>query len=375
MIFLDSGATTLQKPPSVTRAMAQAVRTMASPGRGGYRASAKAAETVFRCRETAVKLFHVSSPEQVVLTSSASHGLNIAIRSLAKAGGRAVISGYEHNAVTRTLASIPNLQVDVAQGSLFQPEELLENFQKLLPGADLAVCCHVSNVFGYLLPLEEIAQLCHLYGVPLVVDAAQSAGCIPLSMEKLGAEYLAMPGHKGLYGPQGTGLLLCSPDAKPIPIITGGTGSNSLVQEMPDFLPDRLEAGTHNVPGAAGLTAGMEFVLSKGEERILRHEQTLRQQMAKAVQTIQGIQGIESPNPALQTGVLSLVPEKMDVEEVGEALARRGICVRAGYHCAPLAHKSGGTIEKGTVRLSFSAFNVAQEVRQTAEVLGEIMRG
>jgi selenocysteine lyase/cysteine desulfurase len=258
---------------------------------------------------------------------------------------------------------------------LFQPEELLENFQKLLPGADLAVCCHVSNVFGYLLPLEEIAQLCHLYGVPLVVDAAQSAGCIPLSMEKLGAEYLAMPGHKGLYGPQGTGLLLCSPDAKPIPIITGGTGSNSLVQEMPDFLPDRLEAGTHNVPGAAGLTAGMEFVLSKGEERILRHEQTLRQQMAKAVQTIQGIQGIESPNPALQTGVLSLVPEKMDVEEVGEALARRGICVRAGYHCAPLAHKSGGTIEKGTVRLSFSAFNVAQEVRQTAEVLGEIMRG
>lgn len=375
MIFLDSGATTLQKPPSVTRAMAQAVRTMASPGRGGYRASAKAAETVFRCRETAVKLFHVSSPEQVVLTSSASHGLNIAIRSLGKAGGRAVISGYEHNAVTRTLASIPNLQVDVAQGSLFQPEELLENFQKLLPGADLAVCCHVSNVFGYLLPLEEIAQLCHLYGVPLVVDAAQSAGCIPLSMEKLGAEYLAMPGHKGLYGPQGTGLLLCSPDAKPIPIITGGTGSNSLVQEMPDFLPDRLEAGTHNVPGAAGLTAGMEFVLSKGEERILRHEQTLRQQMAKAVQTIQGIQGIESPNPALQTGVLSLVPEKMDVEEVGEALARRGICVRAGYHCAPLAHKSGGTIEKGTVRLSFSAFNVAQEVRQTAEVLGEIMRG
>jgi selenocysteine lyase/cysteine desulfurase len=355
--------------------MAQAVRTMASPGRGGYRASAKAAETVFRCRETAVKLFHVSSPEQVVLTSSASHGLNIAIRSLGKAGGRAVISGYEHNAVTRTLASIPNLQVDVAQGSLFQPEELLENFQKLLPGADLAVCCHVSNVFGYLLPLEEIAQLCHLYGVPLVVDAAQSAGCIPLSMEKLGAEYLAMPGHKGLYGPQGTGLLLCSPDAKPIPIITGGTGSNSLVQEMPDFLPDRLEAGTHNVPGAAGLTAGMEFVLSKGEERILRHEQTLRQQMAKAVQTIQGIQGIESPNPALQTGVLSLVPEKMDVEEVGEALARRGICVRAGYHCAPLAHKSGGTIEKGTVRLSFSAFNVAQEVRQTAEVLGEIMRG
>lgn len=372
MIFLDSAATTLQKPPAVPRAVARAIQSMASPGRGSYPAAALAADTVFRCRETAAKLFQAEGPEQVVLTSSATHGLNIAIRTLAKGRGRAVISCFEHNAVTRTLADLPAVQVDVARGRLFQPEELVESFARLLPGADFAVCCHVSNVFGYILPLEEIASLCRQYQVPLVVDAAQSAGCIPLSMKELGAAYLAMPGHKGLYGPQGTGLLICGPEAQPAPLLTGGTGSNSLQQEMPDFLPDRLEAGTHNVPGAAGLTAGMEFVLAKGERTIGRHEQALRMQLARAISRLPDLYLLESPRPELQAGVLSFVSKSRDSEEIGEALGSRGICVRSGLHCAPLAHESAGTIQTGTVRVSFSAFNRSWEVRQLASTLAAL---
>lgn len=373
MIFLDSAATTLQKPPSVARAMTFAMQSAASPGRGGHPAAAKAAELVYECRETAAKLFQAAGPEQVVLTSNATHALNIAIRSLAKENGRAVISGYEHNAVTRTLHSLP-VRVDVAQGRLFRPEEMVESFARLLPGADFAVCTHVSNVFGYILPLEEIAELCRKNGVPLVVDAAQSAGCLPLSMEQLGAEYLAMPGHKGLYGPQGTGLLICAQNAAPLPLLAGGTGSNSLEQAMPDFLPDRLEAGTHNVPGAAGLTAGMRFVMEKGVKNIAAHEQALRAELARLLAKMPEYYAMESPWPEHQSGVLSIVSMEKDVEELGEELGQQGICVRSGYHCAPLAHKSAGTLRTGTVRVSFSAFNRRQEVYRLAAALAKMQQ-
>lgn len=369
MIFLDSGATTLQKPRAVQEAVFRAIGTAASPGRGSYRAAERGADLVFQCRETAAELFHAPGPEQVILTSNATHALNIALRSLAKPGLRGVISGYEHNAVTRTLASIPGLRVDVAQGRLFRPEELLESWKKLLPGADFAVCCHVSNVFGYILPLEEISGLCRENGVPLVVDAAQSAGVLPLDMERLGCAYLAMPGHKGLYGPQGTGLLLCSSQAQTVPLMTGGTGSSSLEQNMPDFLPDRLEAGTHNVPGAAGLTEGMRFVKKKTERVICQHEQRLRRRLASELARLKELTVMESPDPALQTGVLSFTSRRLDPEEIGQRLGAAGICVRAGYHCAPQAHRSAGTLKTGTVRVSFSAFNHEREVEELVRVL------
>lgn len=362
MIFLDSSATTLQKPRNVAEAVYRAMGTAASPGRGSYQAAEQAAEVVYRCRKTAAELFHVPSPEQVVLTSNATHALNIALRSLLKKGGRVVISGYEHNAVTRTLASMQGVRVDVAHGSLFHPDELLESYKKLLPHADAAVCCHVSNVFGYILPLKEIASLCQEYGVPLVVDASQSAGVLPLDMTRLKAAYIAMPGHKGLYGPQGTGLLLCGETVMPQPLLTGGTGSSSLDLKMPDYLPDRLEAGTHNVCGTAGLTEGMRFVRKMTEKAICDHETALRQRAAAGLGKIKGVKVLESPDPRLQTGVLSFLCDRYDPEEVGQRLGAMGICVRAGYHCAPLAHESAGTLKTGTVRASFSAFNRVGEV-------------
>lgn len=360
MIYLDSAATTLQKPPAVAQAMAKAVNTLASPGRGGYPAAMEAARTAFSCRELAAGLFDVEAPEQVVFTSSATHGLNIAIRSLVKPGGTVVISGYEHNAVTRTLASIPEVKVRVARAALFRPAEMVEAFRQALDETVSAViCCHVSNVFGYVLPAEAVAALCRQRGIPFILDAAQSAGCIPISLRKLGAAYIAMPGHKGLYGPQGTGLLLCG--VLPEPLITGGTGSNSALPEMPDFLPDRLEAGTHNIPGIAGLLEGMRYVAEQGTERILEHERRLTQALAAGLAELPGVTVYATPALEAQAGVVSFVVDGWDVEEAGDLLGQRGIALRAGLHCAPLAHESAGTLQTGTLRASLSAFSQAQE--------------
>ena len=193
MIYLDSAATTFQKPPSVAAAMAEAMATMSSPGRGGPRAAMLAADTAFACREALAELFHLSNPEQVVFTMNATHALNLAIKSLVPPGGRAVISGYEHNAVTRPLAAL-GAQVRVARAPLFDPPAVLEAFtRQIAPDTHAVICSHVSNVFGFVQPIEEIAALCRRHGIPLIVDASQSAGVLPLDMTALGAAFLAMP--------------------------------------------------------------------------------------------------------------------------------------------------------------------------------------
>ncbi|MCF2661037.1 aminotransferase class V-fold PLP-dependent enzyme [Pseudoflavonifractor phocaeensis] len=363
MIYLDSAATTLQKPPAVARAAANAINHLASPGRGGHRPAMAASETAFACREEAAALFHVTSPEQVVFTFNATHGLNIAIKSLVKPKNRVVISGYEHNAVTRPLHAIPGVEVRVAEGPLFDQAAMVESFRRELDrGVDAAVCTHVSNVFGFILPLEEIAALCRAKGVPLIVDAAQSAGCLPLDFQALGVAFVAMPGHKGLFGPQGTGLLLCAGEAEPL--LEGGTGSQSLSQTMPEFLPDRLEAGTHNITGVAGLLEGIRFVRRQGVEEIGRRESCLIRKMGEGLTALPGLRVFLSEDPEAQGGVLSFLMEGRDCEELGEALGDRGFALRAGLHCAPLAHRSAGTLETGTVRASVSPFNREGEICQ-----------
>ena len=368
MIYLDSAATTMQKPSSVARAMSEAVGRMASPGRGGHRPAMLAADTVFRCRQEAAALFEADTPEQVVFTSNATHGLNIAIHTLVKPGSTVLVSGYEHNAVTRPLARIPRVTIKIASSPLFHPELLLEDFERQLTAeVKCVVTTHVSNVFGYILPVEEMAQLCSQKGIPFVLDASQSAGCLPVSLRQLKAAFIAMPGHKGLYGPQGTGLLLCGQTGEPL--LCGGTGSISLSQEMPDFLPDRLEAGTHNVCGIAGLLEGIRYVRRKKVETILAHEQSLVVKAARALGGIPGVEVFAAPEAACQAGVLSFRMAGKDCEEVGEFLGRKGIAVRAGLHCAPYAHRSAGTLETGTVRVSFSAFNTAGEAAELARAL------
>ena len=373
MIYLDAAATTLEKPPQVRQAMAQAAAELSTPGRGSHPAARRAEETAFRCRAEAAALFGVPSPENVVFTMNATHGLNIAIRSLVAPGSRVVISGYEHNAVCRPLYAIPGVRLTVVDAPPFRREQAAEGFRRaILAGADAVIVNHVSNVFGFILPVEGIAALCRERGIPFVLDASQSAGCLPVHMGELGAAFVAMPGHKGLYGPQGTGLLLCG--AETHPLLMGGTGSASALQAMPDFLPDRLEAGTHNMPGIAGLLEGLRYVQTQGTERILTHERRLIRQAAAGLSRIPGVT-VYGDGGAVQAGVLSFQIDGMDCEAVGEALGARGIAVRAGLHCAPLAHQSAGTLEAGTVRASVSAFNTPREVERFTQEVARLTAG
>lgn len=363
MIYLDSGATSLRKPSGVILACSAAIQRCANPGRGGYDAAMEAARVVYRCREQAAELFSCL-PEQVVFASSCTHGLNIAIRTLVKPGSRVVISGFEHNAVTRLLHAL-GAETVVAGRRLFDWADTLTEFEKALKsGVDAAVFTHVSNVYGYILPIYAMGRLCRQYGVPFVVDAAQSAGTLSVSLRQLEADFISMPGHKGLLGPQGTGLLLCG--RKPEPLIFGGTGSESFRQEMPDFLPDCCEAGTLNVPGIAGLSVGLAYLKREGIDRIHQRE---HYQMVRCVQGLKRM-GIPCFFGDHQASTVSFVPP-MDCEELAQALAQRGIAVRAGLHCAPLAHESGGTIQTGTVRVSYG---IDASDRQTTILLTAVSK-
>jgi selenocysteine lyase/cysteine desulfurase len=330
---------------------------------------------MFQCRTELAALLGAAGPEQVVFTPNATYALNLAIRTLVKPGDTVLISGWEHNAVTRTLHSMEDVQIRVAEAPLFDDAATVAAFRAALAQRpDCVICTCVSNVFGFILPVEEIAAVCREQGVPLILDAAQAAGCLPLDLEKLGAHFLAVPGHKGLYGPQGTGALLAGSAAPPlVPLVTGGTGSQSLEQQMPDFLPDRGEAGTQNVAGVSGLLEGIRFVRRLGVQRIHDHETMLLHRLCLRLSELPGVQLYQSPWDN-QSGVLSFVPLGRDSELVAQQLGERGIGVRGGLHCAPLAHRSGGTMDSGTVRVSFSAFNRPDEVDAFAHVLGQIFK-
>ena len=374
MIYFDAGATTLEKPAAVGQAMARAAHTMSSPGRGSYPASRLAGETAYLCRQEAAELLGVPQPENVVITGSATHGLNLAIRSLLGPGDRVVISGYEHNAVTRPLHAIPGLSVTVIDTPPFRPDLAAEEFRRAIrqkrPRA--VICTHVSNVFGAVLPVEDIARCCRETDTPLIVDASQSAGVLPVDLAGWGAAFVAMPGHKGLYGPQGTGLLLCGAEGKPL--LYGGTGSMSRLQDMPPDLPDRLEPGTHNMPGIAGLLEGIRFVRRQGVESIAARERQVALRAARGLESLPGVRVLRDGDFRNQTGVVSFVTEGRDCEAVGEALARRGIALRAGLHCAPLAHRTAGTLDTGTLRLSASFFNTPDQADRLVWAVSRVLR-
>ena len=345
MIYLDNGATSFPKPGAVRRAVGAAMGSCANPGRGGHPAAMESAKLLLRCREAAGDMFECD-PEQVVFTANCTQGLNMAIRTLVKPGDRVAVSGFEHNAVTRPLHLL-GAEVTAAGEKLFDWEDTLERFEAALkkrPAA--AVFTHVSNVFGYILPVAEMAALCRERGIPFIIDAAQSAGVLPVSLKEWGADFIAMSGHKGLLGPMGTGLLLCG--RLPEPLLAGGTGSDSIRQTMPDYLPDRGEAGTANVPGIAGMLAGIDCVARMGTEHILRRETEQAKMCAEGLEKL-GFRVFSGPH---QAGTLSFIPG-CGCEEGAEFFSKRGIALRAGLHCAPLAHCSAGTMDTGTLRVSF----------------------
>ncbi len=379
MIYLDNAATTAIKPASVRRAMQEAMlRYGANPGRGGYPLSLQTAEMIYRCREKAADFFGLGQADGVVFTQNCTHALNLAIKGLVRPGGKVVVSSLEHNAVMRPLTALQKshgIRVEVAEVIFGDDEATFRSFERLIDSeTDLVVCTHASNVCGLILPIEKIGHLCRRWGIPLVVDAAQSAGTVPIHMERMGIDCLCMPGHKGLYGPTGTGMLLTS---HPIPttLIEGGTGTFSADFNQPEQLPERLESGTVNTVGIAGLSAGLSFVRQKGNERIHTYEIGLIRTLYDELKSLRPVVlYMDRPSVAHFSPVLSFNVEGIPSEQVAEELSRLGFAVRAGLHCAPAAHRRLGTLEQGTVRISPSVFNQEQQIESLVESVKKILK-
>ena len=368
MIYLDNAATTFIKPPSVYRAVQKAMLCASNPGRGSHQSALKAAGIVYDCREAAADLFHMDDPSRVVFTYNATHALNLAIRSIVQPGSRVLVSGFEHNAVIRPLYAL-QADVLVAGTKLFDPASVLDDFRNKIESVDSVVCTHVSNVFGFELPVNGIASLCQEKSVPLIIDASQSAGVLDFDMDKMGAAFIAMPGHKALFGPQGTGILLCGRTGEPL--LFGGTGSDSVNRDMPETLPERLEAGTMNVPGIAGLLAGIRYVRDIGTEQIHAREQKQMELLIDSMSKIHGLHLYFDP-AGFQGGILSFTADRLDSESVSEYLSQKGIAVRGGLHCAPLAHQSAGTADGGTVRISLSPFVTPEQLMSSCRILRDM---
>ena len=371
MIYLDHAATSFPKPPEVYRAMACAAsRYGANPGRGGYGMAVSTAEALYRVREEAAQLFGLSDPRRVVFMPSCTAALNTVIRTVAD-GGRVVISDLEHNAVTRPLYAASAV-CDTAHVTATDDDATVAAFERAItPFTRAVVCTYVSNVTGAVLPVKRLAALAHRRGIPIVIDAAQAAGVLPIDVEGDALDYVCVAGHKGVYGPMGTGLLLCLEDRPLIPLSVGGTGSESMRPDVPDTLPERLESGTQNVPGLIGLGAGMRWVRRHGVEAIGARERAVASRIYEQLRATDGIR-LHSPSPAVGTGVISFTAETVGVAALSDALGRGGFAVRGGFHCAPMAHRTLGTLSEGTVRLSVGAYTTVQEGEKFVQFLKKI---
>ena len=375
MIYFDNGATTFPKPESVTREMLGAVRSAANPGRGGHRLSLRGSELMYRCREDVARLFGMDDPSRVIFAPNCTAALNTVIQGSLKSGDHAVISSLEHNAVARPLEALRRRGVtySIADAVDGDDDATVDNFRRAIrQNTRMIVCTHASNVFGVRLPVERLGALCRIYGLLFCVDAAQTAGVAPIKLGGSDIDFLCTAGHKGLYGPMGTGLLLINSDAVPESLIQGGTGSLSSSLDQPELLPDRFESGTPNLPGIAGLSAGVRFVMS--HRGLLERESALAAMLYDRLSAVNGVKLYTSrPEPSRYMPVLSFNIEGEDSERVAAVLNDRfGIAVRAGLHCAPLAHRSYGTLDTGTVRAVVSAFTTRAQVEFFADSLYRI---
>ena len=377
MIYLDNAATTYPKPLAVQQAVNEAfMRYGANPGRGGYAMAMGSAEKVYACRELLAEMFGLSDPSGVVFTSNCTQALNIVIKGLLQRGDHVVISCYEHNSVIRPLSAIDGVEYTEAEVFAGQPSRTLESFKRAIrPNTRLILCTHASNVVGVRLPIHEIGELARRYRIPFAVDAAQSAGVLPVHMEKDHINFMCMPGHKALYGPMGTGILLCRGNVHLKTFAEGGTGSQSQLSVQPEELPERFESGTLNVPGICGLQAGAMFVKQHGISTIAEQETAHMCRLYDALADVAGVR-IYTPRPQLSVCVplVTLNIQGLPSEITAAQLAKAGVAVRAGLHCAPTAHRRVGTLSQGAVRFCPSIFTTTVAVDRTAKILREIAR-
>jgi len=366
VIYLDNSATTYPKPQAVREQMQKALRELgANPGRSGYEMSVRTSQAIYRCRERAAALFGAPGPECVVFQPNCTQALNLVIKGCLHPGDHVVVSDIEHNAVMRPLKALEDKGITYTKAVTVPGDNdaTMDAFRKAIgPRTKLVVCTAGSNVFGMRLPVERIAALCHQYEAKICVDAAQTAGVVPISVTGGGIDYLCCAGHKGLYGPMGTGMLILRDPSDPLAtLVEGGTGTQSQSLLQPDDPPERYESGTLNVPGIIGLYAGMGFVSSIGMEKIYRSEMKKISYLYECLSHMGQVK-LYTPPPAepYYVPVLSFNIENRPSESVGQILAKFGIAVRCGLHCAPCAHEKMGS--DGTVRVSPSAFTRPQEI-------------
>ncbi|SHH32738.1 aminotransferase class V-fold PLP-dependent enzyme [Clostridium grantii] len=378
MLYLDNAATSFPKPEQVYQAVDKCMRNYCgNPGRAGHKMALQSAREIYQTRELISKLFNIKDPMRIIFTSNATEALNLAFKGLLKPQDHVITSSMEHNSVIRPLNHLKEIGVDTTiikcdnEGRL----NLRALEETICPNTKLICITHASNVTGTLLPIDEVGKICKKHNIMFMVDASQTAGSYEIDVVKLGIDLLATAGHKGLMGPQGTGVLYIKEGIDLKPLKEGGTGSKSELLTQPFIMPDYYESGTLNTPGIVGLGAGIKFILDTSIDKIKKHEQKLTKLMLEELKKIENviIYGVVDSNQ--QAAVISFNIKGLDSSETNYILDNEyDIYTRSGLHCAVLAHETIGTVEIGVVRVSFGYFNDENDVITIIEAIKEIDR-
>lgn len=375
MIYLDNAATTHHKPKSVLKAVENELKNAANPGRSGHNCSLKSSERIYNARKVLGDLFHIENIEDIILTPNATYALNFGIKGILSEGDHVITTSMEHNSVLRPLYALSGISVTRVKADCYGFVDPAWIEAEIKPETKLIVVNHSSNVTGSIQDICSIGQIAKRYGILFMVDASQSAGVLPIDVNEFQIDLLGFPGHKGLYGPQGTGGLYIRPGLNLKTIIEGGTGSESSLLNNPDFLPDKLESGTLNTPGFYGLSKGVEYVLKEGVSNILSYEHFLLDLMKETLYNMEQVTVYGPVDSKRQTGTLSINLNGMDSGVVANLLNDDyHIAVRSGFHCAYPAHETIGTEKTGTVRVSVSAFTKEKEVKKFLEAIHKMSK-
>lgn len=369
MLYLDNAATTLKKPLAVyAQLIKNTIFSSSNAGRGSHKKSMEAVRAIVDTQDLIAQLFNIPKPQNVVFTQNATYALNTAIFGTVRDGGHIVVTAMDHNSVLRPAFLLGNCTVVGADENGYVRAKDVE--KAIREDTELIVCTHASNVCGTIQPVYEIGRMAKKHGIPFLIDAAQTAGCLTVDAVKMNADMIAFSGHKGLMGPLGTGGLYMKNPEKVFPLAVGGTGSNSESLIQPEFMPDRFHSGTMNTPGIAALGKGVKYVLRYGAESIGRYERWLAGRFEENLMNMDNVTVYGSDN---RVATVAFNVGNLGSEEVFERFGGR-VAVRAGYHCAPLAHRALGTSDRGVVRASFGVFNSKKDVSKMTDYVYRISK-